>query len=313
MEGHPSAQGEDQVTIQAVSQPVSPLRQRMLEDMAMRGLRQETQRNYLRSVRSFAAFLRRPPDTATADDIRRFQVNQAENGVQPQSVNCSVSALRFFFTVTVGRPDLSRCFVIVRYPQKLPTVLNVEEVGRLLEMAPGPKYRAALGTAYGAGLRVSEVASLKVGDIDSTRMLIRVEQGKGRKDRNAMLSPQLLRLLRLWWREGKRRGVMLPGGWLFPGQNSLEPISTRQLNRAVHEAAEAAGIKKRVSPHTLRHSFATHLLEQDVDIRVIQVLLGHSKLDTTALYARVATKTIRAVTSPLENLRLLMEGNDPGG
>jgi len=301
------------VTIQAVSQPVSPLRQRMLEDMAMRGLRQETQRNYLRSVRSFAGFLKRPPDTATADDIRRFQVNQAENGVQPQSVNCSVSALRFFFTVTVGRPDLSRCFVIVRYPQKLPTVLNVEEVGRLLEMAPGPKYRAALGTAYGAGLRVSEVASLKVGDIDSTRMLIRVEQGKGRKDRNAMLSPQLLRLLRLWWREGKRRGVMLPGGWLFPGQNSLEPISTRQLNRAVHEAAEAAGIKKRVSPHTLRHSFATHLLEQDVDIRVIQVLLGHSKLDTTALYARVATKTIRAVTSPLENLRLLMEGNDPGG
>ena len=301
------------MTIQPVSQPVSPLRQRMLEDMAMRGLHQETQRNYLRSVRSFAAFLKRPPDTATADDIRRFQVHQAESGVQPQSVNCSVSALRFFFTVTVARPDLSRCFVIVRYPQKLPMVLNVEEVGRLLEMAPGAKYRAALGTAYGAGLRVSEVASLKVGDIDSTRMLIRVEQGKGRKDRNAMLSPQLLRLLRLWWREGKRRGVMLPGGWLFPGQNALEPISTRQLNRAVHEAAEAAGIKKRVSPHTLRHSFATHLLEQDVDIRVIQVLLGHFKLDTTALYARVATKTIRAVTSPLENLRLLMEGNDPGG
>ena len=301
------------MTIQPVSQPVSPLRQRMLEDMAMRGLHQETQRNYLRSVRSFAGFLKRPPDTATADDIRRFQVNQAENGVQPQSVNCSVSALRFFFTVTVARPDLSRCFVIVRYPQKLPMVLNVEEVGRLLEMAPGPKYRAALGTAYGAGLRVSEVANLKVGDIDSTRMLIRVDLGKGRKDRNAMLSPQLLRLLRFWWREGKRRGVMLPGGWLFPGQNALEPISTRQLNRAVHEAAEAAGIKKRVSPHTLRHSFATHLLEQDVDIRVIQVLLGHSKLDTTALYARVATKTIRAVTSPLENLRLLMEGNDPGG
>ena len=301
------------MTIQPVSQPVSPLRQRMLEDMAMRGLHQETQRNYLRSVRSFAAFLKRPPDTATPEDIRRFQVHQAETGVQPQSVNCSVSALRFFFTVTVARPDLSRCFVIVRYPQKLPMVLNVEEVGRLLEMAPGPKYRAALGTAYGAGLRVSEVANLKVGDIDSTRMLIRVEQGKGRKDRNAMLSPQLLRLLRFWWREGKRRGVMLPGGWLFPGQNALEPISTRQLNRAVHEAAETAGIKKRVSPHTLRHSFATHLLEQDVDIRVIQVLLGHSKLDTTALYARVATKTIRAVTSPLEHLKLLMEGEDPGG
>ena len=128
-----------------------------------------------------------------------------------------------------------------------------------------------------------------------------------------MLSPQLLELLRLWWREGKRRGVMLPHGWLFPGRSSLEPISTRQLNRAVHEAAEAAGIKKCVTPHTLRHSFATHLLEQDVDIRVIQVLLGHSKLDTTALYARVATKTIRAVTSPLEHLKLLMEGAGPGG
>jgi site-specific recombinase XerD len=301
------------VAIQPVSQPINPLRQRMLEDMVMRGLRHDTQRDYVRSVRSFAAFLKRPPDTATPEDIRRFQVYQAENGVQPQSINCSVSALRFFFTVTLDRPDLSRRFVIVRYAQKLPTVLSIEEVGRLLEMAPGPKHRAALGTAYGAGLRVSEVAALKVGDIDSTRMLIRVEQGKGRKDRNAMLSPQLLELLRLWWREGKRRGVMLPGGWLFPGRNALEPISTRQLNRAVHEAAEAAGIKKRVSPHTLRHSFATHLLEQDVDIRVIQVLLGHSKLDTTALYARVATKTIRAVTSPLENLRLLMEGNDPGG
>ena len=213
------------MTIQPVSQPISLLRQRMLEDMAMRGLRQDTQRDYVRFVRSFAAFLKRPPDTATPEDIRRFQVHQAESGVQPQSINCSVSALRFFFTVTLDRPDLSRRFVIVRYPRRLPTVLNVEEVGRLLEVAPGPKYRAALGTAYGAGLRVSEVATLKVGDIDSTRMLIRVEQGKGRKDRNAMLSPQLLELLRLWWREGKRRGVMLPQGWLFPGRNSLEPIS----------------------------------------------------------------------------------------
>jgi site-specific recombinase XerD len=231
--------------------------------------------------------------------------------MQPPSINTSVSALRFFFTVTIDRPDLSRRLVIVRYPRKLPNVLSAEEVGRLLEAAPGPKYKAALGTAYGAGLRVSEVTALKVGDVDSTRMLIRVEQGKGRKDRNAMLSPQLLDLLRLWWREGKRRSVMLPHGWLFPGRNPVEPLSTRQLNRAVHEAAEAAGIKARVTPHTLRHSFATHLLEQDVDIRVIQVLLGHSKLDTTALYARVAgvvdrhfaprresEATIRQVTSP---------------
>jgi integrase/recombinase XerD len=204
----------------------------MLEDMAMRGLRTETQRDYIRFVRSFAAFLRRPPDTATAEDTRRFQVHQAENGVQPPTINCSVSALRFFFTVTLDRPDLSRQFVLVRYPSKLPTVLSVEEVGRLPELAPGPKYRAAPGTACGAGLRVSEVAALKVGDIDNRRMLIQVEQGEGRKDRNAMLSPQLSELLRLWWHEGKRRGVMLPHGWLFPGRNSLEPISTRQLNRA---------------------------------------------------------------------------------
>jgi integrase/recombinase XerD len=291
---------------------VSPLRRRMLDDMAMRGLREETQRDYIRFVRSFAAFLGRSPDTATAEDVRRFQVHQAETGVQPPTVNGSVSALRFLFTVTLDRPDLSRRLVLVRQPRKLPAVLSAEEVGRLLEAAPGPKHKAALGTAYGAGLRVSEVVALKVGDIDSTRMLIRVEQGKGRKDRNAMLSPQLLALLRQWWREGKRRGVMLPEGWLFPGRNCLEPLSTRQLNRAVHEAAEVAGIKKRVSPHTLRHSFATHRLEQDVDIRVIQVLLGHSKLDTTALYARVATKTIRAVTSPLEHLKLLMEGDGPG-
>src|SRR6202790_3871670 len=301
------------MSIPSVERPVSALRQRMLEDMAMRGLRSGTQRDYIRFVCSFAAFLKRSPDTATAEDIRRFQVHQHESGVQSPTINCSVSALRFFFTVTLDRPDLSRRLVLARSPRKLPDVLSVEEVGRLLDAAPGIKYKAILGTAYGAGLRVSEVASLKVDDIDSTRMLIRVEQGKGRKDRNAMLSPQLLALLRLWWKEGKRRSVMLPHGWLFPGRSHTDPISTRQINRAIHEAAEAAGIRKRVSPHTLRHSFATHLLEQDVDIRVIQVLLGHSKLDTTALYARVATKTIRSVTSPLEHLAALMRGEDPGG
>ena len=296
------------MSLSSVERPVSALRQRMLEDMAMRGLRSDTQRNYISFVRDFAAFLGRAPDTATAEDIRRFQVHQRESGVQPPTINCSVSALRFFFTMTLDRPDLSRRLVLARYQRKAPSVLSVEEVGRLLESAPGPKYKAILGAAYGAGLRVSEVASLKVDDIDSERMLIRIEQGKGRKDRNAMLSPQLLALLRLWWKEGKRRGVMLPHGWLFPGRTHGDPITTRQINRAIHEAAEAAGIRKRVSPHTLRHSFATHLLEQDVDIRVIQVLLGHSKLDTTALYTRVATKTIRSVTSPLERLAMLMQG-----
>ncbi|MBC7637421.1 MAG: tyrosine-type recombinase/integrase, partial [Acetobacteraceae bacterium] len=168
-------------------------------------------------------------------------------------------------------------------------------------------------SAYGAGLRVAEVAHLKVDDIDSTRMLIRVEQGKGRKDRNAMLSPQLLNLLRQWWREGKRRGVMLPHGWLFPGRNCTDPISARQLHRAVHEAAEFAGIRKRVSPHTLRHSFATHLLEQDVDIRVIQVLLGHTNIDTTAIYAKVSIRTMQAVASPLDRIIAVMEGQSPPG
>jgi site-specific recombinase XerD len=229
------------------------------------------------------------------------------------TINSAVSALRFLCTVTLRRQDLARALVAVRRSTTVPEVLSVEEAARLLAAAPGLKYKAALSVAYGAGLRVSEVAHLKVDDIDSKRMLIRVEQGKGRKDRNAMLSPQLLELLRLWWREARRRSVMLPHGWLFPGRSYTDPISTRQLNRAVHEAAEAAGIRKRVHPHTLRHSFATHLLEQDVDIRVIQVLLGHSKIDTTALYTKVATRTIRAVTSPLDRLMALMEGKAPDG
>ncbi|EZP71725.1 Integrase [Sphingomonas paucimobilis] len=203
--------------------------------------------------------------------------------------------------------------MITRIVPRLPEVLSVEEAARLLQAAPGIKYKAALGVAYGAGLRVSEVAHLKVDDIDSKRMLIRVEQGKGGKDRNAMLSPQLLELLRMWWREGRKHGVLIPHGWLFPGQTVTDPISTRQLHRAVQEAAEVAGIRKRVSPHTLRHSFATHLLEQDVDIRVIQVLLGHSKLETTALYTKVSTRTIHAVSGPLDQLMALMEGKTPAG
>ena len=293
--------------------PVSALRARMIEDMTVRGFTEETHSNYIREVRAFAAFIRRPPDTATAEDLRRFQLHQRQSGMQPPSINSSVSALRFFFSVTLDRPDLARRLAVVRQPRRLPVVLSVEEIALLLQAAPGPKYKAAFSTAYGAGLRVSEVVALKVGDIDSERMLLRVEQGKGRKDRDAMLSPQLLELLRDWWVEGRRRGVLLPRGWLFPGRNPIEPLSTRQLNRAIHAAAEAAGIKKRVSPHTLRHSFATHLLEQDTDIRVIQVLLGHAKLDTTARYTRVANTTIRNVTSPLDRLAPAVERRPRAG
>lgn len=289
---------------------ISPLRQRMQHDMMMRGLGPHTQLDYVRHVRRFAAFLRRPPDTATGEDVRRFQVHQHESGVGAATINGTVSALRFFFTVTLRRRDLAGALVAMRRRHKMREVLSVEEAARLLEAAPGIKYKAALGVAYGAGLRVSEVAHLKVDDIDSARMLLRIEQGKGGRDRNAMLSPQLLELLRLWWREGKRRGVMFPHGWLFPGRSYTDPISSRHLHRAVAEAAEVAGIRKRVSPHTLRHSFATHLLEQDVDIRVIQVLLGHAKLDTTAIYTKVSTRTIQAVTSPLDRILALVEGQE---
>jgi site-specific recombinase XerD len=279
----------------------------MIEDMTVRGFTEKTRQDYVRHVQAFAAFLGRRPDTATAEDLRRFQLYQTESGVQPPSINSAVAALRFFFTVTLDRPNLSRRLTIVRYPRRLPAVLSAEEVVLLLQAAPGPKHKAALATAYGAGLRVSEVVALKVGDVDSERMLLRVERGKGRKDRYAMLSPQLLEVLRAWWREGRRCSLLLPGGWLFPGRNPVEPLSARQLGRVVRAAAQAAGINKRVSPHTLRHSFATHLLEQGVDIRVIQTLLGHAKLDTTALYTRVASTTIRAVTSPLDRLAPLID------
>jgi len=218
------------------------------------------------------------------------------SGAGVPTINHTVTALRFLFTVTLRKPQLVARLPFVREPRKLPVVLSPEEVARFLEAAPGLKYRAALSVAYGAGLRANEVVSLKISDIDSTRLVIRVEQGKGRKDRYVMLSPPLLELLRAYWKTAR------PQGWLFPGRDRVTPLSTRQLNRACHFAAQAAGIDKRVSLHTLRHSFATHLLEQKVDIRVIQVLLGHKKIDTTALYSQVATRTIREVKSPLEQL-----------
>src|SRR5271168_96986 len=280
--------------------PISPLRARMVEDMTVRGFNEHTRRDYVRHVRAFAAFIGRSPDTATAEDLRLFQLHQTQTGMQPPSINGAVSALRFFFTVTLDRPGLARRLTVVPYPRRIPAVLSVEEVTLLLRAASGPKYKAAFATAYGAGLRVSEVVALKVADIDSQRMLLRVEQGKGRKDRYATLPPILLERLRTWWRAARAQGKVLPGGYLFPGLDPLDSMSTRQLNRAVHEAAQAAHIDKRVNMHLLRHSFATHLLEQGVDIRKIQVLLGHKKLQTTALYTQVAIDTLQQVISPLE-------------
>ena len=278
--------------------PISDLRRRMLQDMTNRNFGDKTKHDYIRHVSALARFVGRSPDTATADDLRRFQASQIETGAQPPKMNTQASALRFFFTITCGRADLAHQLARTHYPRKLPRVLSPEDVGRLLEAAPGPglKYKAALSIAYGAGLRGGEVVMLRVADIDSKRMLIRVEMGKGRKDRHAMLSPQLLELLRAWWLQAR------PQGWLFPGRDPLLPVTTRQLNRVCHMAAEAAGLGSWVTPHTLRHSFATHLLERHTDVRVIQVLLGHAKLDTTARYTQVATNLLRAVTSPLDRL-----------
>jgi site-specific recombinase XerD len=272
---------------------VSPLRQRMIEDMTLRQFGERTKRDYIRQVREFTAFLGRSPDQAEPEDLRRYQLRLASLGASYARMNLASTALRFFFHVTLGRPGFGDRMAKLPSPERLPVVLSTEEVALLLAHAPNLKYRAALSVAYGCGLRVSEIANLKVCDIDSARMLIRVEQGKGRKDRYVMLSQDLLDLLRQWWMGKRSRG------WLFPGQQPGQPITTRQLNRACHAAAVAARLDKRVSMHTLRHSFATHLLERKTDIRVIQVLLGHRKLDTTAIYTRVALKAIREVTSPL--------------
>ncbi len=271
----------------------SPLRRRMIEDMTIRQFGEHTKRDYVRQVRQFAAFLVCSPDLAEPEDLRRYQLHTASLGASSSQMNQAATALRFFFHVTLSRPGFGDRMARIATPERLPVVLSPAEVALLLAHAPNLKYRAALSVAYGCGLRVSEIAHLKVMDIDSARMLIRVEQGKGRKDRYVMLAPDLLDLLRQWWRVKRSRG------WLFPGQQPAQPITTRQLDRACRTAAQAAKLEKRVSMHTLRHSFATHLLERRTDIRVIQVLLGHKKLDTTALYTRVALKTIREVESPL--------------
>lgn len=280
--------------------PISALRQRMINDMTVRNFVPDTQHEYIRAVKNFTIFLERSPDTATAEDLRAFQLHMTETGVRPPTINTTVTALRFFFKVTVDRPETTRHLVFVYEPRKLPRILPPDDVLRLLEAAPTPKYKAALSVAYGAGLRAMEVVALKITDIDSQRMLIRIEQGKGRRDRFAMLSPRLLELLRDWYR------IARPRMFFFPGQDKIGPMTPRQLNRICHLAADLAGLPKWVAPHTLRHSFATHLLEQNIDVRVIQVLLGHAKLDTTARYTQVATNIIREVMSPLDRLTPLV-------
>ena len=281
---------------------ISPLRQRMVDDMNMRRLKLGTQRSHIRAVVKLATFLGRPPQTATADDLRRFQLHLASSGVSAGTINCTVTGLRFFYGVTLDRPQVLKKISSVHEPFTLPAVLTPDEVRQLLLAVSSLKYKAALSVAYGAGLRASEITHLRVTDIDSARMLIHVVQGKGSRDRDALLSPVLLDLLRQWWRYAQARHKMLKGGWLFPGQQPVNPISCRQLSRACHDAVMLVGFDKHVTLHTLRHSFATHLLEQHVDIRVIQVLLGHARLDTTARYSHVASQLLQEVDSPLDAL-----------
>jgi len=284
---------------------VTPLRQRMIEDMNARKLCAGTQRGHIRGCKRFAAFLNRSPDTATAEDIRRFQLHLAEAGLSICNRNQIMTGLRFLFRVTLRRLDLTAEIYHLREPQKIPLVMSPDETKRLLAVAQNLKVRVLLSLGYGCGLRAGEVIRLKVKHIDSAQKIIRIEQSKGRKDRNVMLSPEMLDLLRQWWKARPSRydaGMPAQERWLFPGFRHGKPMATRQLSRLFHEAAEAAGIKKSVTLHSLRHSFATHLLERGTDIRIIQALLGHDKLDTTARYTRVATGMIANIKSPLDLL-----------
>jgi integrase/recombinase XerD len=288
------------------TEAITPLRQRMIEDMTSRKLCAHTQRGHIYSCKRFAAFLKRSPETATCEDIRLFQLHLAETGMSICNRNRIMTGVRFLFRVTLRRLDLAAEIYHLREPEKIPLVMSPDETRRLLAVASSLKVRVLLSLAYGCGLRAGEVVRLKVKHIDSAQKIIRIEQSKGRKDRNVMLSPETLDLLRQWWKvRPPRYDAGLPGQdrWLFPSRKTAgRPMTTRQLSRLFHEAADAAGIKKSVPLHALRHSFATHLLDRGTDIRIIQALLGHEKLDTTARYTRVATGLIANIESPLDML-----------
>jgi integrase/recombinase XerD len=284
---------------------VTPLRQRMIEDMRARNLGHDSQRNHIGSCKRFGQWLGRSPDTATADEVKAFQLHLIESGASICNRNRIMTGVKFLLKVTLRRHDLAAEIYHLKEPQKIPLVLSQDEVKRLLAMASSVKVRAMLSLSYGCGLRAGEVVRLKAGDIDSDQEIIRIVQAKGRKDRHVMLPADVLDLLRQWWPERPTchdEGVPSGERWLFPGRGPYRPLTTRQFGRLFQETVEAAGIKKPVTLHTLRHSFATHLLERGVDIRKIQALLGHDKLETTARYARVATGMIAEIESPLDGL-----------
>jgi integrase/recombinase XerD len=277
---------------------MSPLRRRMIEDMTVRNLSPATQRSYIHAVAKFSRYFGRSPARLGLEDVRAFQVHLVAKGISWSALNQTVCALRFFYGVTLGHAEIPERIAYARLPRKLPVVLSADEVVRFLEAVPSLKTRTALTTAYAAGLRASETVGLKVGDIDSERGVILIAHGKGGKDRYVMPSAQLLRILRVYWRLAK------PNDWLFPGRDATAPIDVQVLYAACRSACIAAGIDKRVTVHTLRHSFATHLLENGTDIRIIQVLLGHNNLSSTARYTKVSNGLIRRTESPLDRLRL---------
>jgi integrase/recombinase XerD len=283
---------------------ITPLRRRMIDDMTVRNLSPATQQSYVYAVAKFGRFFGRSPDQLGLEEARAYQIHLADLRQSWSHINQVSCALRFFFGVTLGRQEAFARIAVAKEPKKLPVVLSADEVVRFLQAVPGLRNRAALTTAYGAGLRVSEVTTLRIADIDSGRMLIRVEQGKGGKDRYVMLSPQLLAILRAYWRLAR------PAHWLFPGRDLKHPISTGALQAACRVAAREAAIEKPVTVHVLRHSFATHLLEAGTNIRIIQALLGHAQLTSTTIYTRVATNLIAKTPSPLDRLKL--EVTPPG-
>lgn len=283
----------------------TPLRQRMIEDMQARNLNPHTQRSHVLSCKRFAAFLGRSPDTATADDIKAFQLHLIESGASIPNRNRIMTGVKFLLKVTLRQHDLVAEIYHIKEPQKVPLVMSRQEIERLLAIARSTKTKAMLSLSYGCGLRAGEVVRLKVGDIDPDQEIIRVVQAKGRKDRHVMLPDDVLGLLRQWWQERHWRddaNVSPADRYFFPGRGNRQHITTRQFSRLFHETLDAAGIRKPVTLHTLRHSFATHLLEAGVDIRKIQALLGHDKLETTARYAFVATGMIAGIQSPLDDL-----------
>jgi integrase/recombinase XerD len=281
------------------TEAISPLRRRMIEDMTVRNLSPTTRASYIHNVKKFSLHFGQSPDRLGLEDVRAYQVHLVSRGIAWATLNQVVSSLRFFFGVTLGRKDLPQRIAYARRPKTLPVILSPEEVAAFLEAVPSVRDRVALTTAYATGLRASEVVGLRIEDIDSSRMVIHVVNGKGGKQRYVMLSPKLLGILRAYWAIERPQRP-----WLFPGRAGDKPLDPSTLNVACAAAVKATGISKRATLHSLRHAFATHLVEQGVDISIVQALLGHSHLSTTMRYISVATRTIAAVKSPLEHLTL---------